>query len=101
MPFLSAAQNGSIEIHIYVQPRASKTRIVGLHDGLLKVAVTSPPIGGKANREVVKFIAKCLNISRSGIVVCTGWHSRRKVLATAILQEDEIRRAFEPFCKGV
>ena len=94
MPFLSVAKNGSIAIGIYVQPKASKTRIMGLYDGLLKIAVTSPPVGGKANREVVKFLAKCLKIPKNDIVLSSGLHSRRKTITIAVLKDEEIRRLF-------
>ena len=97
MPFLSVAKNESIEIKIYVQPKASKSRIIGLYDGLLKIAVTSPPVDGRANREVVKFLAKCLKIPRSDIVLRAGLHSRRKTFAIAGLKDEEVRRLFAAF----
>ena len=97
MPFLSVTKNGSIEIHVYVQPKASKTRIIGLYDGLLKIGVTSPPVDGRANREVVKFLAKCLKIPRSDIVLRAGLHSRKKTFAIADLKDDEVRRLFTAF----
>ena len=97
LSFLSVAKDGSVEIHIFVQPKASKTRIMGLHDGLLKIAVTSPPVDGKANRAVVKFFAKYLKISKSDVVLRAGQHSRRKTFAIAVLKDEEIRRLFAPF----
>ncbi len=96
LSFLSVAKDGSVEIHIYVQPKASKTRIIGLHDGLLKIGVTSPPVDGKANRAVVKFLAKYLKISKSDVVLTAGLHSRRKTLTIAVLKDKEIRRLFAP-----
>ncbi len=97
MSFLSVAKNGSIEIHIYVQSKASKTRIIGLYDGLLKIGVTSPPVDGKANREVVKFLAKCLQIPKSDIYLRAGLHSRRKTFVIAGLKNEEVRRLFAAF----
>jgi uncharacterized protein (TIGR00251 family) len=97
MSFLSVAKDGSVEIHIYVQPKASQTRIMGLHDGLLKIAVTSPPVDGKANRAVVKFLAKYLKISKCDVVLRAGLHSRRKILTIAVLKDEEIRRLLDPF----
>ncbi len=97
MSFLSVAKDGSVDIHIYVQPKASKTRIMGLHDGLLKIGVTSPPIDGKANCAVVKFFAKYLKISKSDVVLRAGLHSRRKILTVAVLKGEEIRRIFNTF----
>ncbi len=93
MPFLSTAKDGSVVLRIYVQPKASKSRIIGLYDGLLKIGVASPPVDGKANREVVKLLAKCLRIPKNSIVFKSGLHSRRKVLAVAGLTSEEVRRA--------
>ncbi len=95
MPFLSTAKDGSVVLRIYVQPKASKPRIIGLYDGLLKIGVASPPVDGKANREVVKLLAKCLRIPKNSIVFKSGLHSRRKVLAVADLKEEEIRRVLK------
>ena len=95
MPFLSTAKDGSVVLRIYVQPKASKPRIIGLYDGLLKIGVASPPVDGKANREVVKFLAKCLKIPKNDIVLKSGLQSRRKILAVTDLKEEEIRRVLK------
>jgi len=97
VPFLSVSGDGSAVIKIYVQPRASKTRVIGLYDGMLKLGVTSPPVDGKANNEVVKYLAKCLKIPKNNLVLSTGLHSRRKTVTVTSIGENEIRRAFEPF----
>ena len=70
---------------------------MGLYDGLLKIAVISPPVDGKANRAVVKFLAKYLKISKGDVVLRAGLHSRRKILTIAVLKDEEIRRLFAPF----
>ena len=44
MPYLTIQKDGSILIHVYVQPRASRTELVGMHDGCLKLAISSPPV---------------------------------------------------------
>ena len=92
MPFLTSAKDGTVLLHVYVQPRASKTRVVGLHDGLLKIGVASPPVDGKANQHVVKFLAKLLKISKSDIVLQSGAQSRRKTLKVFSCSDDDIRR---------
>ncbi len=97
MPFLSVAKNGCTVIGIYVHPKASKTRIIGIYNGLLKIGVTSPPVDGKANREVVKFLAKCLKIPKSDIVLRAGLHSRRKTFTIAVLEDEDIRRLLSAF----
>ena len=61
-----------------MQPKASKTRIVGLHDGCLKIAVAAPPVDGKANKAVVRFLADILGVSARNVVVTSGAQSRKK-----------------------
>lgn len=65
-------------LHVYVQPKASKTRIVGIFDGCLKIAIAAPPVEGKANEEVVKFLARLFNIPGRAVVIQAGAQSRRK-----------------------
>lgn len=93
MPFISTAKDGSVILHLYIQPKASKSRIIGLHDGLLKIGVASPPVDGKANRELVKFLAKCLKIPKKNLVFKSGLQSRRKVLVITGLKGEEVRQA--------
>jgi len=69
-----------ISLSIYVQPRASRTRITGLHDGSLRLALTSPPVEGQANRQVVSFLAKLFRIPKSAISITGGEQSRTKRL---------------------
>jgi uncharacterized protein (TIGR00251 family) len=66
---------------VKVQPRSSRNGIVGLHDGALKISLTSPPVDGKANADLTKFLAKKLHISKSSIEIISGQTGRNKHLA--------------------
>jgi uncharacterized protein len=70
----------SVRINIYVQPRASKTCIAGMHDGHVKVRLAAPPVDGAANAALVEFVAERLGIAKSRVRVVGGISSRRKVL---------------------
>ncbi len=83
MPYLTQLADGTILIRLHVQPKASKTRITGIHDGCLKLAITAPPVDGKANQEVVKFLAALLAIPSRDITLKTGVQGRRKQVAIA------------------
>jgi len=96
MPFLSSAKDGTVVLRIYVQPKSSQKRIIGLYDGLLKIGVASPPIDGRANHEVTKFLAKCLKIPKKNIVLKSGLQSRRKVFAVNGLSSYDIRLILQP-----
>lgn len=89
MSYLSQSADGAVLLHIYVQPKASKSKVVGLFDGCLKIAITAPPVDGKANEEVMKFLSRLLNIPGRDIVIQAGAQSRRKrvLLQTARVEE--------------
>jgi uncharacterized protein (TIGR00251 family) len=65
-------------IHCWIQPRASKTSIVGLHAGSLKISLAAPPVDGQANAELCKFLAKKLDLAKSAVTISAGDSSRRK-----------------------
>jgi len=50
MDCLRTRKDGSVVLRLYVQPRASKNELAGLHDGALKIRLTTPPVDGKAKR---------------------------------------------------
>lgn len=74
---------GGVTIDILVQPRASRAKIGPVHDGRLKVAVTSPPVDGEANAAVIELLAKTLGIARGAVEVVGGATSRRKTVRIA------------------
>jgi hypothetical protein len=67
-----------IVFKIFVQPRASKNDIAGLHDDALKIRLTAPPVDNKANKMCVQFLAKQLGVSKSTLAVVSGQTSRSK-----------------------
>lgn len=95
MPYISTLSDGTVVLSLHVQPKASKSRVVGLHDGCLKVAVAAPPIEGRANKEVVKLVAGILGIAARQVTVKTGTLSRKKLLVVKALPEAEVRAAIE------
>lgn len=95
MPYLSALPDGSVLLRLHVQPKASKSRIVGLHDGCLKVAVAAPPIEGKANKAVIKFLAEIFKIPVRDVTVKSGAQSRKKMVVVNVPDAEAIRLAVE------
>ncbi len=67
-------------IKVYLQPKSSKNEIVGPYRDGIKVRVTSPPTGGKANKTLVQFLRKEYGMSSSQIEILKGHHSREKIL---------------------
>jgi len=65
---------------IKVQPRAKRNAIVGELGDALKVALTAPPVDGKANEACVEFFAEVLRVPRSAVMIASGQTSRNKVI---------------------
>ena len=59
-------------------PRASKSEIVGELEGSLKLRIAAPPVDGAANQEVVRLLAKSLDVSRSSVSIVAGETSKTK-----------------------
>ena len=70
--------NNKIVLTVYVQPRASKTRIAGMHGNAVKICVTAPPVENKANGAVVRFFADLFGVPKSAVSIKSGGHGRNK-----------------------
>ena len=67
-------------LKVYLQPKSSKNEVVGPYRDGIKVKVTAPPIEGRANESLIRFLAKEFGISPSCIEIIKGHHSREKTL---------------------
>lgn len=82
-----------MSIRVYVAPRASANKVLGLHNGALKIALTAPPVEGAANKALVEFLAKVLGVPRSAVALLAGESSRHKVVSVAgVALDDALRR---------
>lgn len=64
-------------LRLYIQPKASRDSIVGVHGDELKVAITAPPVDGQANA-LVKFLAKQFRVAKSQVLIEKGELGRHK-----------------------
>ncbi len=88
-------------ISINVQPRSSKTEIIGMHQNSLKIKLTSPPVEGAANSLLIKFISKELGIAKSKIVLKSGKKSRSKRLILNGCSKEEVIQKFAANIQGI
>jgi len=65
---------------VKVHPRARKNAISGTVGDALKLALTAPPVEGKANQAVIEFFADLFQIPRSSVTIASGETSRNKVV---------------------
>lgn len=84
---------GGVELLVVVQPRASRTKIVGEHDGRLKIALAAPPVDGEANAALIDFLAETLAIRKSAIEIADGTTSRRKRISIREVDVNGVERA--------
>jgi uncharacterized protein len=68
-------------LKIHVVPGARQTAVVGLHGGRLKVKVAAPPEKGRANQELLAFLARALKVPLQALHLTSGASSRAKVVA--------------------
>ena len=78
-------------LSVRVKPRASKSRVVGVREGALEVAVAAPPVDGEANATLIAFLSKTLGVAKSALTLVSGESSRLKVLRVSGLSASELR----------
>jgi uncharacterized protein (TIGR00251 family) len=78
-------------LSLRVQPRAKRNAFAGLHGEALKLAVTSPPVDGEANRAVVEFLAKACGVPKTSLRLVRGETGRDKAVEFTSLEPEELR----------
>jgi uncharacterized protein (TIGR00251 family) len=82
-----------VTLLLVVQPRASRTRLVGEHDGRLKLQLAAPPVDGEANAALIEFLADTLSVRKSDVVLLRGQQSRRKDVELRGVTADQVVQA--------
>ncbi|TFG37104.1 MAG: YggU family protein [Desulfobacterales bacterium] len=78
MSFLREVAENSVSLDLYIQPKASKNTVCGLHGSELKLAITAPPVDGKANKAVIAYLAELFGVAKSSVIIMSGQQSRHK-----------------------
>jgi hypothetical protein len=71
-------QDNSLRLELYIQTRASKDAFIGEYGERLKVAVSTTPIDGKANKKLIKFLSKYFAVPQNQVQIIAGIHSHYK-----------------------
>ena len=69
---------GALLFNVRVVPRASRSEVVGEHDGALRVRVAAPPVEGAANEELVKTLARAFSVPSRNVEIVSGHASKTK-----------------------
>lgn len=86
-------EEAAVFLKVLLQPRASRDDIDGMHGVALKVRVTAPPLEGRANTALKKFLAKKLGLSPSRVEIIAGERSREKLLLISGTSRAEVEQA--------
>jgi uncharacterized protein (TIGR00251 family) len=83
--------SGGASFAVKVQPRAKKNAITGEVGDALKIALTAPPLEGRANEACIDFLASLLKLPRSSVSIASGQTSRSKVIRVAAISAAEVK----------
>lgn len=91
-PYLQV-QGSSLLLSARIQPRASRTELVGIFGAELKIKITAPPVDSAANEALVVFLAGLLDLPRRAVTLVRGQTSRHKVFRLdGIAAQDAAKR---------
>lgn len=86
-PFFLPTVQG-YQLRLTVVPGAQRTQVVGLYGDRLKIRLAAPPEKGAANRELIDFLARSLDLPKTSFRLTAGASSRTKVVAVSDLSPD-------------
>ena len=75
---------------VKVQPNAGKNEVLGYRDGVINIKIAGPPVKGKANQELIKFLSEVLGVSKSKLAIIKGLTDRTKVISIDELTQEHI-----------
>jgi uncharacterized protein (TIGR00251 family) len=84
-----------VRLQVYIQPRASKTELAGMHDGLIKIRIAAAAIENATNFALIDFLAQRLGIAKRFVRIVSGSASRKKILEIDGLSAAVIAAALE------
>jgi hypothetical protein len=91
VPLIRESKEGLL-VPCWVQPRASRTSIAGIHGDCIKTALNAPPVDGKANAELCAMFAGMFKLPKSAVELVSGQTSRKKTILLRGLAKDAFIR---------
>ena len=92
---MSLAERG-VKLWLRVYPNAARNELVGFSEGVLRLKVAAPPVKGKANKELIAFLAQKLGLSKGDLTILKGHSSRNKLISIAGLSREELNQRLSP-----
>ena len=75
-----AGASAALVLTLHVQPGAKRTEVAGSHGDAMKVRLAAPPVDGKANAELLRFLAAAFGVPVRAVTLLRGEASRRKTV---------------------
>ena len=73
-------KNGAVILILHVQPGAKRTEVAGRHGDALKIRLAAPPVDGKANSELLRFLSDAFDVPLRNVTLVRGESSRQKIV---------------------
>jgi hypothetical protein len=80
-----------VSFGVRVSPRASRSAVLGVHAGALKVSLAAPPVDGEANAELRALLAKALGVPKRAVEILHGEHGKSKTVHVQGVSEAAVR----------
>jgi uncharacterized protein (TIGR00251 family) len=98
MTWLRLGKDGAVLLTVHVQPKASRAKVAGLFgDDAVKICITAPPVDGKANEALSKFLATLFRLPKSAVTLEAGQQGRTKQFRLTGITPDDVARTLAPF----
>jgi uncharacterized protein len=82
---------GGVSFAVKVQPRARRNAVLGELGGTVKIALTAPPVDGRANEACIEFLADVFHVPRGALAIVSGENSRSKVIRISGISAHQLR----------
>ncbi len=78
---ITVPEGKQVKIAVQIYPGASKNEVTGLINDILKIKIASPPVKGKANKELIDYLSRLLGISKDRLNIIKGHTSKNKLIS--------------------
>jgi uncharacterized protein (TIGR00251 family) len=86
-----STRDGHLIFNVKVVPRASRSELAGEQGGTLRVRIAAPPVDGAANEELIRLLAKTLEVKPSSVAIVSGHGSRTKKITVEGITAAELQ----------
>ena len=76
---------------VRVRPNASRNQLTGFKDGELSLKIAAPPLNGKANQALIKYLSQILGVPKSRLIISKGATSKRKMISILDSSQERVK----------